>query len=140
MKSLLKRRARIAHVRHVQHLQAAGIAAQATARVESLESTAERLSALGRALSADLGGSSGATLQQRGELAMRLDAARHGLADTIVGARAQAEHASALRLQARIAQESADKLDERARAAYARVLARKPMAAGTRRTLAEEPA
>ena len=54
------------------------------------------------------------TLAAQGELAHRLDLARFGLADAIVGARATAAGKAAERIEARIRQESAERLAERA--------------------------
>ena len=50
---------------------------------------------------------------------MRLDAARHGMTAAIADARASAERLGTLRLEARVRQESAEKLGAQAQAAYA---------------------
>jgi hypothetical protein len=117
MKGLVQRRERIARVRRVQHLQAAAKASQAEGKLVSLETSAARLVELRQGLSLQVGTVSGATLQNTGELANRLDQARHGLTDAIVNARATAASAAAQRLEARIRQESAERLEEQALAA-----------------------
>ncbi|HWL47578.1 MAG TPA: hypothetical protein VNQ31_07665 [Sphingomonadaceae bacterium] len=117
MTSLVDRRRRIVRVRRVQHLQAAAEAARAEGKVVSLEASAARLAALRMSLGLAPGTVSGAALSNVGELAMRLDSVREGLTDAIVSARASAEQFAALRLEARIRQESAEKLGEQAEAA-----------------------
>ena len=114
MSALLDRRARIARVRRVQHLHAAAEAAQAEGRVASLESTADHLLQLTHALGHAPGGLSGGQLGNAAELAMRLDTVRHGLTGTIVAARSTALAQVARRVEARILQESAERLEERA--------------------------
>ncbi|MET0375422.1 MAG: hypothetical protein ABW128_14360 [Rhizorhabdus sp.] len=119
MNSLLKRRERIVRVRRVQHLQASAAAAQAETRVATLEGNVARLVTLQESLSPAPGQVFAAALSNAGELAMRLDAARHGMTDAIASARASADRLSGLRLEARMRQESAEKLGERAQEAYA---------------------
>ncbi len=119
MNALLKRRSRLVRVRRVQHLQASAAAAQAETRALSLEDSAARLVSLRGSLTPVPGPVFAAALSNAGELAMRLDAARHGLTDAIANARASAEHLGGLRLEARIRQESAEKLGVQAQAAYA---------------------
>ncbi len=119
MKQLLKRRARLVRVRNVQHLQASAAAAQAETRVATLESNAARLVSLRGSLTPEPGPVFASALSNAGELSMRLEAARHGMNDAIVSAKASAERLSGLRLEARVRQESAEKLGEQARAAYA---------------------
>ena len=133
MKGLVQRRARVARVRRVQHLQAAGIAAQADARASSLENTAEHLAQLRHSLTPAQGAMSASQLSSAAELAMRLDTVRHGLTDSIVAARATALETAARRLEARIRQESADRLEERAATAIALMRDRKQQASGGRR-------
>ncbi|KKC25278.1 hypothetical protein [Sphingomonas sp. SRS2] len=114
MKALVKKRARITRVRSAQHLLAASAAASAEAQVVHLESNAAKLASLRDSLTVSSGTTTGAVLQNRGELAQRLDKARDGLATAIVSARAAAELKVAERLEARQRQESAAKLDARA--------------------------
>lgn len=133
MKGLVQRRARIARVRRVQHLQAAAEAAQAESRVASLESSAARLGELRRSLRTETGATNGALLSNIGELAMRLDSVREGLTDAIVGARASAERFAALRLEARIRQEGAERLGEKAQAALEDLRERRAPTASRRR-------
>lgn len=114
MKALVKKRARITRVRNAQHRQAAAVAASAEAQVVHLETNAAKLASLRDSLTVASGATTGAVLQNRGELAQRLDKARDGLATAIVSARASAEQKVAERLEARQRQESAAKLDVRA--------------------------
>jgi hypothetical protein len=67
---------------------------------------------------------------------MRLDNARHGLADAIVSARAVATECAEQRLEARRRKESADKLDSRAATALARLLDQRASATNRRRRTA----
>lgn len=120
MSALADRRARVARVRRVQHLRAAGDAAQAEGRAASLQGTADHLAQLTHALAPDPGAFTGAQFGNAAELAMRLDALRHGMTDSIVAARATALEQAAKRLEARIAQEGADRLEEQAIAAALR--------------------
>lgn len=114
MKALVAKRARITRVRGVQHMLAASAAASAEAQVETLENNAAKLASLRDSLTIPEGATTGAVLQNRGELANRLDNARHGLNKAIVSARTAAEQKVAERLEARQRQESAAKLDTRA--------------------------
>ncbi len=125
MKSLVKQRDRIARVRHLQHNLAAGAAAAAGAKVQSLELNAARLSQMRVELGQAPGETSGAALARAGELALRIDQARHGLVRTIDGAKAIAARREAERLAARRDQESAEKLKEAAQSAAARLADRK---------------
>ena len=123
--SRLGQRARIARVRRLQHGLAAAAAAKATEHVRSLESSDYRLGAIRRGLGAEPGLTDGAAIAARGELAMRLEAARAGLGSTLDGARAAAALREQARLGARQAQEGAEKLERRAaRAAAAAAEAR----------------
>jgi hypothetical protein len=114
MKALVRKRARITRVRAAQHLLAASAAASAEAQVSQLETNAAKLASLRDSLTLPVGPVSGAALQNRGELALRLDNARHGLSGAIASAKATAEQKIAERLEARQRQESAAKLDARA--------------------------
>jgi hypothetical protein len=134
MKALVDRRRRIVRVRRVQHLQASAEAARAEGKVASLETSAERLVELRMSLGLAPGTVNGAALSNVGELAMRLDTVRDGLTDAIVSARASAEQFAALRLEARIRQESAEKLGEQAQAALVEERERR-VPGGSRRRL-----
>lgn len=114
MKALVAKRARISRVRSAQHLLAAGAAATAEAQVTALESNVAKLASLRDSLSLATGTTTGAIVQNRGELAQRLDKVRYGLTDAIVSAKVSAEQKVAERLEARQRQESAAKLDARA--------------------------
>ncbi len=133
MKGLVQRRARVARVRRVQHLQAAATAAQAEGRAAALEGTAAHLALLRHSLAPAQGMMAAAELSGAAELAMRLDAVRDGLTDSIVSARATALETAARRLEARIRQESAERLEERAAVAIALLRDRRQQAAGGRR-------
>ena len=133
MSALIERRARLARIRRVQHLQAAAQAAQAEGRATSLEDTAAHLAQLCHSLTPDRGAMAAAQLSNAAELAMRLDTVRNGLRDSIVTARATAVESAARRLEARIRQESAERLEERAARALATVNERKLQASGGRR-------
>jgi hypothetical protein len=116
----LDQRARIARVRRIQHDLAALAAAKASGHVQMLETNHQRLGQMRNGLSAEPGISSGATLAARGELAMRLEAAREGLGQTISGARAAARMREQARIGARRDQESAEKLEQKAASAATR--------------------
>jgi flagellar biosynthesis chaperone FliJ len=118
MKSLLRRRARVVRVRRAQHLQAAAHAAQAEHKVDALRVSAERLAVLRRSLTIAPGVVPAAVLSNAGELAMRLDEARDGLSNAIASARVSADRLASLRIEARIRQESAEKLGEQAMRAF----------------------
>ena len=133
MSVLVERRARFARIRRVQHLQAAAHAAQAEGRANSLENTAAHLTQLCHSLSPAIGTIAAGQLSNAGELAMRLDAVRDGLSDSIVSARATALESAARRLEARIRQESAERLEERAARAIALLRERKLQALTGRR-------
>ncbi|NIJ31989.1 hypothetical protein [Sphingomonas oligoaromativorans] len=141
MSNLVKRRERIARVRRVEHVQAAGAAAAAEAQLQSLEHSAARVLDLRLSLTSEVGSMMASTLAARGELAHRLDVARFGLADAIAGARATAHTRAAERIEARIRQESADRLVERA-ATDAAAVAERRMASSVRarayRSMGEE--
>jgi hypothetical protein len=114
MTNLVKRRERIARVRRVEHMQAAAAAAAAEAQLGSLEQSAARVLDLRLQLTSGVGATSAETLAARGELAHRLDLARFGLADAIAGARTVVETKAGERIAARIRQESAERLVDRA--------------------------
>lgn len=133
MKHVVRRRARIARVRRAQHLQASAHAAMAANRVQTLEGQATHLIRLAGDLDASPGQMTGASLSNAGELAQRLRAARDGLVDAIVGARATALERSLQRIEARIKQESAERLDARARSSLAELMERKRAALPRRR-------
>lgn len=138
MKSVVKRRERIVRVRRVQHLQAQAVVAQAETRLANLESSSDRLHRLRESLALTPGMESGATLANAAEMAMRLDGARAGLTDAIVGARAAVDKYAALRLEARIRQESAKRLGEQAARALDAYRERRAAGAGRRRLLGAE--
>ena len=124
MRLKVAKRARIARVRRIQHSHAAAIAMRAETHAAMLETSAERLGQLRLSLSAGEGASRGAVLAGLGELSMRLDDARHGLADAIATARANAVYQAEVRLEARRQQESANKLESHAADALDRFLER----------------
>ena len=114
MKGLVRQRARMARVRRLQHNLAASRAAEAAGQLRQLEMSSERLAQMRRELVAGQGLATGAALASAGELAMRLDAARAGLGQTIEGARAAVAMREQARLHARREQESAEKLESAA--------------------------
>jgi len=114
MSSLVRRRERIARVRRVEHVLASGAAAAADAQLQTLEQSAARVLDLRLSLTTGVGSLTSQTLAAQGELAHRLDLARFGLADAIVGARATAAAKAGERIEARIRQESAERLADRA--------------------------
>lgn len=114
MTAALRQRQRIVKVRRIQHALAANAAATAAGRVRSLELSRERLRQMRAELKPVAGPTCGQALAQMGELAMRLDSARLGLAPTIESARSAAATREAERLTARRDQESAEKLEETA--------------------------
>ena len=110
MNGLVRQRARLARVRKIQHGLAATVAAAAAERVQLLETSRERLRQMRAELRPIEGATSGAALARMGELAMRLDYARLGLAPTIASARDAAALRETERRAARRDQESAEKL------------------------------
>jgi hypothetical protein len=108
---LVRQRARLARVRRIQHGLAATVAAAAAERVHLLETSRERLRQMRAELRPIEGPTDGAALARMGELAMRLDSARLGLAPTIASARDAAALRETERLAARRDQESAEKLE-----------------------------
>jgi hypothetical protein len=111
MNALVRQRARLARVRRIQHGLAASVAAQAAGRVQMLETSRERLLRMRGELRQAEGATTGAAMARLGELAMRLDSARHNLGPTIDSARSAAAARESERLAARRDQESAEKLE-----------------------------
>lgn len=134
MTAAVRQRTRIARVRRLQHAAAMGAAAEAEARVATLEGSEARLGELRSVLLGHQGEALGMALAARHELAARLDHARHGLADAIVAARAHALEQDSRRLAARIDQEAADRLAERACAEAEAAAQRRPLPPPRRRT------
>lgn len=133
MSAVVKQRARIARVRRLQHGLAASSAAAAVGQLRSLETSRERLAQMRGELDAAQGTTSGAILSAAGELAMRLDAARLGLAPTIEAARRAAQAREQARLQARREQESAERLEQAAATAAEAGAERRMNKSGRRR-------
>lgn len=134
MKHKAEKRTRVARVRRIQHSLAAASAVRAENQAVTLETSARRLAQLRFSLGFSKGLSDGATLANLGELAMRLDDARLGLTDAIASARANANHQAEIRLDARRRQESANKLETRAKAALADFLERNALTTPRRKT------
>ena len=111
MNGLVRQRARLARVRRIQHGLAATVAAQAAGRVQMLETSRERLRQMRSELRPAEGPTTGAAMARMGELAMRLDSARHNLGPTIDSARSAAAARETERRAARRDQESAEKLE-----------------------------
>ena len=125
MNGAVKQRGRIARVRRLQHGLAASSAAAAMAEVRNLEGSASRLAQMRGELNPSEGVTSGAWLSSAGELAMRLDAARIGLAPTIDAARNAAQAKEQERVAARQNQESAERLEQAAASAVEEMLERR---------------
>lgn len=132
MSNLVRRRERIARVRRIEHIQAAGAAAAAEAQLQTLEQSAARVLDLRLSLTTGIGSLASQTLAAQGELAHRLDLARFGLADAIAGARVTAAAKAAERIEARVRQESAERLTERAAAEADRLVERRQSAESRR--------
>ena len=132
----VKQRARIARVRRLQHGLAATTAAEAAGQLRDLVVSSERLAQLRGELGASEGETSGAWLACAGELAMRLDTARLGLATSIDHARSAAAAKEQLRVRARQEQESAERLEQAASRAAADLAERRVSKAGRRRAYA----
>lgn len=124
---------RIARVRRLQHGIAASSAAEAAGQLRSLETSSERIAQMRSELDAAAGPTTGAWLSASGELAMRLDAARHGLAANIDAARANACVREEKRVAARRSQESADRLEQAAARAAAAAIEARMTKVGARR-------
>ncbi|MBX3560528.1 MAG: hypothetical protein KF780_01840 [Sphingomonas sp.] len=112
MNGLVSQRQRIVRVRKIQHGLAASAAVEAANRVAMLEMNQARLARMRSDLRPAEGATTGAALARVGELAMRLDAARHGLGPTIETARALAASLMGEQHAARRDQESAEKLEQ----------------------------
>lgn len=112
MNGLVRQRQRIVRVRKIQHGLAASAAVEAANRVAILEMNEARLARMRNDLRPAEGATTGAALARMGELAMRLDAARHGLAPSIESARALAASLMGEQHAARRDQESAEKLEQ----------------------------
>ena len=117
--SLTLQRARVARVRRLQHQLAATAAASAADQVRALENNQQRLRQMRQGLGTEPGPTSGATLASRGELALRIEAARDGLSHSIVNASAAVRLREQARLRARRDQEAAAKLERQARSSDA---------------------
>lgn len=133
MSAAVRQRGRIARVRRLQHGLAASSAAAAVGQLRNLETSRERLMQMRGELGASQGATSGALLSAAGELAMRLDAARLGLAPTIEAARSAAAAREQARLHARREQESAERLEQAAAAAAEASAERRTNRSGRRR-------
>jgi hypothetical protein len=114
MIALVGQRQRVVKVRKIQHGLAAGAAVEAANRVTMLEMNQARLARMRGELQPAEGPTTGAALARMGELAMRLDAARHGLGPTIETARSFAASLKGEQHAARRDQESAEKLEQAA--------------------------
>lgn len=138
MKAVVQRRARICRAREVQHLQAAAHAAQANGLVAHLSAQSSQIANLSASMTPAPGGASRAvTLANAGELVMRLRDAHVQLCRALTDAEAKAAERSAERVEARIREESARQLVDRARAALEKVTERRMAALATRRRTQE---
>ena len=133
MNGIVRQRARLARVRRIQHGLAASQAAAAAGRVQFLEMNSDRLRRMRSELQPIEGPTDGGAMARMGELAMRLDAARHGLSATIESARGAALAREAERRAARRDQESAERLEQAAVRAADELAERRFRQAGRRR-------
>ena len=108
-------RARILKVRTVQHRLAATRVVAATEKLERVLGNMARLEELRHALVPVVGGASGASLAQAGEMATRLSAHDDDLARAAQQSRAALVRCDADRQQAHIMQEGSERLYDRAR-------------------------
>ena len=136
MTAAVKQRARIARVRRLQHGIAASSAAEAAGQLRNLQYSNDRLAQMRSELEAAQGETSGASLASAGELAMRLDQARLGLATSIDAARSAALAREQARIAARREQESAERLEQMAARAAAEHAESRISKAGRRRAYA----
>ncbi|RHW18460.1 hypothetical protein D1610_08420 [Sphingomonas gilva] len=137
MKVAVQRRERISRARQVQHLQAAAQAAQAEGLVAHLKAQSSQIAHLSTSMTPAPGGATRAvTLSNTGELAMRLREAHVQLSRALSEAQVKAAERSAERVEARIREESARQLVDRARAALEELYDRRMAALALRRRIA----
>lgn len=138
MKAAVQRRERISRARQVQHLQAAAEAAQAQGLVAHLSAQSSQIAQLSASMTPAPGGANRAvTLANAGELAARLRDAHVQLTRALTDAEAKAAERSAERVEARIREESARQLVDRARSALEDIYDRRMAALATRRRKSE---
>lgn len=138
MKAAVQRRERISRARHVQHLQAAADAAKAHGLVAHLSAQSVQIAQLSASMTPGPGGATDAGgLANAGELAMRLRDAHVQLSRALTDAEATAAERSAERVEARIREESARQLVDRARTALEDIYERRMAALATRRRTPE---
>lgn len=138
MKVAVQRRERISRARQVQHLQAAAQAAQADGLVAHLTAQSSQIATLSASMTPAPGIAARAvTLSNAGELAMRLRDAHVQLSRALTDAQAKAAERSAERVEARIREESARQLVDRARTALEDIYDRRMAALATRRRTTE---
>lgn len=138
MKAAVQRRERISRARQVQHLQAAAQAAQAEGLVAHLSAQSTQVAHLSASMTPAAGGvTKAAALSNAGELAMRLRDAHAQLSRALNEAQAKAAERSAERVEARIREESARQLVDRARTALEDLYERRMAALAARRRGAE---
>lgn len=116
MSKLSTRRARIVRVRAIEHRLAAIRQTTAEQRIADLLGIASRLDGLRAGLMPHSGRSSGASLQAMSELHGRLGQAENALQQPISQAEVRHDQARAARLLARMQEEGAERLRERAAA------------------------
>jgi hypothetical protein len=138
VKAAVQRRERISRARQVQHLQAAAQAAQAQGLVAHLTAQTSQIAHLSASMTPEPGAPTRAvTLSNAGELAMRLRDAHAQLSRALTEAEAKAAERSAERVEARIREESARQLVDRARAVLEDVYDRRMAALAARRRTPE---
>lgn len=138
MNAAVRKSLRFARVRAVQHNLAAVAAHKAAKQVEALEASIGKLVSLRDGMRAAPGVVTGASLAATGEIAMRLEQARATVAVSAASARARALGFQEARLAARMKQESADRLTDKAIKAAERQVERKLAARGLPRKRNQE--
>ncbi|MEK6638619.1 MAG: hypothetical protein AABY88_11105 [Pseudomonadota bacterium] len=108
------RRARLLHLRTIEHRVAKAKLARADATLINLERVIGRIEEIRSSLGAGEGGTSGMALKAMSEMSSRLESARNGMATPLSEAIARRAEFDALRNTARIKEEGATKLYERA--------------------------
>lgn len=138
MNAAVRKFQRVARVRTLQHNLAAVAAHKAAKQVEALEASIGKLVSLRDGMRPAPGLATGAALAATGEIAMRLDQARATVAASAAGARARALTYHEARLAARMKQESADRLTDKAIKAAERRVERKLAARALPRKRSQE--
>ncbi len=138
MKRAVAKTLRFARVRALQHNLAAVATSKANQQVAALEASMTKLVSLRDGMSPTPGVATGAALAASGEIAMRLDQARATVAVSAASARARAATIRQAQMRARMKQETADRLADRAVRAADELFERKLAARGLPRKRTQE--